>query len=179
MPPYRCTLNSGSQHLCVLAQHAGHIARAHHVQPDEPGVVGLRQGEQVPQVFLAGLVEPVVVHLQIAGKEVVEVEAFRVLAALGGLLEQVVQVLDLDDLHGRADLHKIAEDHTLHGHALVDDLVHHAGVDGGDDGALAGDDLHEVVLLQPLQHAADGGARDAEPLAQLVLAQRFAGEDRQ
>lgn len=119
------------------------------------------------------------VHLQIAGKEVVEVEAFRVLAALGGLLEQVVQVLDLDDLHGRAGLHKIAEDHALHGHALVDDLVHHAGVDGGDDGALAGDDLHEVVLLQPLQHAADGGARDAEPLAQLVLAQRFAGEDRQ
>ena len=44
---------------------------------------------------------------------------------------------------------------------------------------LHGDDLHEVVLLQPLQHAADGGARDAEPLAQLVLAQRFAGEDRQ
>ena len=62
---------------------------------------------------------------------------------------------------------------------IIDDLIHDIQIDGGDDGALAGDDLHKAVLLQPLQNAADGGARNTEPFAQLVLAQRFPRQDLQ
>ena len=83
------------------------------------------------------------------------------------------------DLHGRAALHKVPEHHALHCNTLEDELVHHAGVDGGNNGALAGNDLHKAVLLQPLQNAADRSARNAEPLAQLVFAQCFPGQDLQ
>ena len=44
---------------------------------------------------------------------------------------------------------------------------------------IAGNDLHKAVLLQPLQNAADRSAGNAEPLAQLVFAQRFPGQDLQ
>ena len=39
--------------------------------------------------------------------------------------------------------------------------------------------LQGAVLLQPLQNAADRSAGNAEPLAQLVFAQRFPGQDLQ
>ena len=109
----------------------------------------------------------------------VEFKGLGVLAPFGCLLQQVEPVLDLNDLHGRAALRKITEHHAFHGHPLEDDLIDDARVDGGNDRALAGNDLHKVVLLQPLQHAADGGARNTEPLAQLVLAQCFPGQDLQ
>ena len=109
----------------------------------------------------------------------IDIEGLQMFPPFTGQQQKVIQVLYLNDLHGRAALGKIAEHHSLHSDTLEDDLVHHAGVDGGDDGTLAGDDLHKVVLLQPLQYTADRRARDAEPLAQLVLAQAFPGQDLQ
>ena len=88
-------------------------------------------------------------------------------------------MLDFDVLFGRTDLNEIAQHRAFNGCALVYDLIHDIQIDGGDDGALAGNDLHKAVLLQPLQNAADRSAGNAEPLAQLVFAQRFPGQDLQ
>ena len=133
----------------------------------------------LPKVLLAGLVEPVLVHGKVAAEEVVEIKVLRVAAPRSGFQQHIIKVFYRKDLHGRAALHKIPEHHALHRNTLEDELVHHAGVDGGNNGALAGNDLHKAVLLQPLQNAADRSARNAEPLAQLVFAQRFPGQDLQ
>ena len=172
-------LPQNTQHLGVLADNAGHVACAHDVQTDKAGIVCLRAGHLLPKVFLAGFAEPVRVHGKVAAEEVVEIKIFRVAAPRSGLQQHIIKVLHSKDLHGRAALHKIPEHHALDGNTLEDELIHHADVDGGNDGALAGDDLHKAVLLQPLQNAADGGARNTEPLAQLVFAQRFPGQDLQ
>ena len=114
-------------------------------------------------------------HGKVTAEKVVEIKVFRVAAPRSGFQQHIIKVFHRKDLHGRAALHKIPEHHALHRNTLEDELIHHADVDGGDDGALAGDDLHKAVLLQPLQNAADGGAGNTEPLAQLVFAQSFSG----
>ena len=148
-------LPQNTQHLGVLADNAEHVACAHDVQTDKAGVICLRAGHLLPKVFLAGLAEPVRVHGKVAAEEVVEIKIFRVTAPRSGLQQHIIKVLHSKDLHGRAALHKIPEHHALHRNTLEDELIHHADVDGGNDGALAGDDLHKAVLLQPLQNAAD------------------------
>ena len=50
---------------------------------------------------------------------------------------------------------------------------------GGDDGALAGNDLHKAVLFQPLQGSAHWCARNAEPFSQLIFADGLSGLDLQ
>lgn len=109
----------------------------------------------------------------------VEIKVLRVAAPCSGFQQHIIKVFYRKNLHGRAALHKVPEHHALHCNTLEDELVHHAGVDGGNNGALAGNDLHKAVLLQPLQNAADRSAGNAEPLAQLVFAQRFPGQDLQ
>ena len=118
-------------------------------------------------------------HGKVAAEEVVEIKVFRGAAPRGGFQQHIIKVFYRKDLHGRAALHKIPEYHALHRNTLEDELIYHANINGGNDGALAGDDLHKAVLFQPLQNAANGGAGNTEPLAQLVFAQRFPGQDLQ
>ena len=60
---------------------------------------------------------------------------------LGHLFQQVIFVLDFDVLCGRTDLNEIAQHRAFNGCALVYDLIHDIQIDGGDDGALAWNDL--------------------------------------
>ena len=118
-------------------------------------------------------------HGKVAAEKVVEIKVFRVAAPGSGFQQHIIKVFHRKDLHGRAALHKIPEHHALHRNTLEDELIHHADINSGNDGALAGDDLHKAVLLQPLQNAANGSARNTKPLTQLVFAQRFPGQDLQ
>ena len=88
-------------------------------------------------------------------------------------------MLDFDVLFGRTDLNEIAQHRAFNGCALVYDLIHDIQIDGGDDGALAGNDLHKAVLFQPLQGSAHRCARNAEPFAQLIFADGLSGLDLQ
>ena len=118
-------------------------------------------------------------HGKVTAEEAVKIKVLRVAAIRSGLQQHIIKVLHRKDIHGRAALHKIPEYHALHRNTLEDELIHYADINSGNDGALAGNDLHKAVLLQPLQNAADGSARNTEPFAQLVFAQRLPGQDLQ
>ena len=118
-------------------------------------------------------------HFQIQRQEGIDIHIVRVGHGLGHLFQQVIFVLDLDVLFGRTDLNEIAKHRAFHGGALVYDLIHDIQIDGGDDGALAGNDLHKAVLFQPLQGSAHRCARNAEPFAQLIFADGLSGLDLQ
>ena len=118
-------------------------------------------------------------HLQVQQQKGVDVHVVRVGHSLGKLFQQIILVLDLNVLLGRINLNKIAQHHAFHCGALVHDLVYDVQIDGRNDGAFAGNDLHKAVLLQPLQGSTHRCARNAEPLAQLILADGLAGFDLQ
>ena len=118
-------------------------------------------------------------HFQIQRQEGIDIHIVRVGHGLGHLFQQVILMLDLNVLLGGTHLDKITQDHAFHSGALVHDLIHDIQINGGDDGALAGNDLHKAILLQPLQSSAHRCARNAEPFAQLVLADGLSGLDLQ
>ena len=123
------------------------------------------------------MLKPDLVHMQVVLQKMIDIKDLRLAAALCGLLNKIKGVLHLGQLYGGAGLDKVPQHHAFHRYTLIDDLVDDVDVDGGDDRAFAGDDLYKMVLLQPLQHAADGGAGYIEALAQLVFAQCIIGRD--
>ena len=166
-----------AQHLFMLGQNVRHIVGPDDIQPDKAGVIRLGAGDLLPQILLVGMLKPDLVHMQVVLQKMIDIKDLRLAAALCGLLDQIKGVLHLGQLYGGADLDKVPQHHALHRYTLIDDLVDDVDVDGGDDRAFAGDDLYKMVLLQPLQHAADGGAGYIEALAQLVFAQCIIGRD--
>ena len=90
----------GGKTLGVLADDAGHVACTHDVQTDKAGVVCLRAGHLLPEVLLAGLVEPVLVHGKVAAEEVVEIKVLRVAAPCSGFQQHIIKVFHRKDLHG-------------------------------------------------------------------------------
>ena len=69
---------------------------------------------------------------------------------------------------------EVPQDAGFYSGALVDELIHDLPVQPGHSGTLVGHDLHQPVLLQPLQHHPDHGARCPEAGAEGVLTQRTA-----
>ena len=66
---------------------------------------------------------------------------------------------------------EVPQDAGFHGGALVDELIHDLTVQPGYSGTLVGHDLHQPILLQPLQHHPDHGARCPKAGAERVFAQ--------
>ena len=69
---------------------------------------------------------------------------------------------------------EVPQDAGFHGGALVNELIHDLPVQPGHSGTLVGHDLHQPVLLQPLQNHSDHGTRCPKAGAERVLAQRTA-----
>ena len=99
-----------------------------------------REGELIFRTVycLAGCSKPIL-RLWISS---MEDDAIR-----SGFQQHIIEVFHRKDLHGRAALHKVPEHHALHRNTLEDELIYHANINGGNDGALAGNDLHKAVLL--------------------------------
>ena len=159
----------------MVGHHLGEPAGGQGVQHPEPAVVGVGVLQRPPEVHLAHGGEPRLVEPGIGLIETVEVQRFGLgqLVVGGGTLADKGAVLRC--AVGR----KVPQDPGLHRDALIDQLVHDVPVQPGDSSAFVRHDLHQPVLLQPLQHHPDEGAGRAEAGAERVFAQRTAGPEGQ
>jgi hypothetical protein len=63
--------------------------------------------------------------------------------------------------------------HALHRHAQVEDLLYVVELDGADERAATGRDLHKALVGEPEQRVANRGAADARRGHQRLLLQRL------